>query len=202
MQRYLQHSYACVCFFWSHSGSDRMTNLRFWPRSYLDAGLSWVGAPAKRRVVNGARAFRPHRNACPSTICGAGQNNMKAAFRQSAHIMHHSRLLGLSSLSSLSSLLFPPTSSSLSLPAHKTHTTLSTMKLTATTLAVASVIAYAQAQNTTAPAGNGTDYATGLVAALNGAGLTTLAGVLGGYPQIAQMLQMGGNYTVSMTACH
>jgi hypothetical protein len=39
--------------------------------------------------------------------------------------------------------------------------------------------------------------ATGLVAALGGAGLTTLAGVLQGYPDIAQMLQMGGNYTVS-----
>jgi hypothetical protein len=69
------------------------------------------------------------------------------------------------------------------------------MKVTASTLAVALFVAAAQAQNSTS--GNSSDYATGLVAALNGAGLTTLAGVLGGYPDIAQMLQMGGNYTVS-----
>jgi len=69
------------------------------------------------------------------------------------------------------------------------------MKVTASTLAVALFVAAAQAQNSTS--GNSSDYATGLVAALGGAGLTTLAGVLQGYPDIAQMLQMGGNYTVS-----
>jgi len=69
------------------------------------------------------------------------------------------------------------------------------MKVTACTLAVALFIAAAEAQNTTT-GGNSSDYATGLVAALNGAGLTTLAGVLGNYPQFGQVLQMGGNYTV------
>ena len=65
------------------------------------------------------------------------------------------------------------------------------MKFTATALAVASLLSVATAQNATAA-----NYTQGLVSALNSAGLTTLATVLGGYPSLTAQLQKG-NYTVS-----
>ena len=46
---------------------------------------------------------------------------------------------------------------------------------------------------------NGTDYATGLVAALNGAGLTSLATALGAFPDIATTLGGGASAGMNFT---
>lgn len=45
--------------------------------------------------------------------------------------------------------------------------------------------------------GSNSTYAAGLVAALQAANLTTLATVLGQFPDLAMQLEMGGNATVS-----
>ncbi|KAK9898774.1 FAS1 domain-containing protein [Cystobasidium minutum MCA 4210] len=55
----------------------------------------------------------------------------------------------------------------------------------------------AAAATSTGMSGSGNStYASGLVAALQAANLTTLASVLGGFPDLATQLEMGGNATV------
>jgi hypothetical protein len=79
------------------------------------------------------------------------------------------------------------------------------MKYAAASLTLASLAALAAAQNettsammpdSTGMAGGNNSFTAGLVAALQGANLTTLATVLQGYPDLAASLEMG-NFTVS-----
>jgi len=79
------------------------------------------------------------------------------------------------------------------------------MKFTPTAVALASLASAAYGQSSSAAAatstgaattGNSSDFTTGLAAALTAANLTTLAQVLGAFPQVAQTFQSGGNFTV------
>jgi len=79
------------------------------------------------------------------------------------------------------------------------------MKYAATSLTLASLAALAAAQgettsammpSSTGMAGGNNTFTAGLVAALQGANLTSLATVLQGYPDLAASLEMG-NFTVS-----
>lgn len=61
----------------------------------------------------------------------------------------------------------------------------------------------AAAATSTGMSGSGNStYASGLVAALQAANLTTLASVLGGFPDLATQLEMGGNATVCLPFGH
>lgn len=56
--------------------------------------------------------------------------------------------------------------------------------------------AAASSTGMTTGGGSNSTYAAGLVAALQAANLTTLATVLGQFPDLAMQLEMGGNATV------